>query len=238
VDIYEDQSNFSSFDAIALNASSVGDPIAVNVSSENSRKPIATVNCNKKVIARHSRYFEKMLSSRMREGGEKTIRLITAYPHSLAKLLLSLGRGEMGIASEEELVELLYLADEYDMPHVMTTLQNLFPPAFNCPAVFPSTTNPVSVSNSTSASNPSATTASLPAPLPLPMIRISLKNAPLFLSCSAKLGLKLEARIFSGLAHMWWLFGRRSRELGFGNGYQRLGNNCEVLIESLKFSEK
>jgi hypothetical protein len=93
---------------------------------ERERKqPVITIASHKMVVSWLSKNFFKMLTSGLREGCESTIRLTTAYPNSLRKLLLSFYDHVLEIGSVEELVEMLYLADEYDVPHVMEACDEL-----------------------------------------------------------------------------------------------------------------
>jgi hypothetical protein len=87
--------------------------------------PFSTFKSHKIVVSLHSKYLMKMLSSGMREGSENTIRLTTSYPQSLQKLLRSFYEHVLEIESAEELIEMLYLADEFDLPFVMTALKNM-----------------------------------------------------------------------------------------------------------------
>jgi hypothetical protein len=153
-----------------------------------------------------------MLSSGLREASESKIRLVSKYPQSLRKLLFSFYERELVIESAEELVEMLYLADEYDVPHVMEELVRMIS------------------SRSTEPTGDSAASKTDNSP---PSMEFTIENAPLFLSCSAKLNLKLEPLIFAGLAQQWWLFGSR----GKARDYEKVHCNCLLLLQSLNFTE-
>jgi hypothetical protein len=168
--------------------------------------PVATAKSNKIVVSLHSRYLFKMLNSKMREGAENTIRLTTNFPNSLRKLLQSFYEHVLEIGSAEELIELLYLADEYDVPRVMAMLKSAIIPKMSSASVFHEPCN----------------------------LAFTMENARLFLTCSAKIGLKLEPKIFSGLAQQWWQFGpREGKELA----YEEHNRMCRILLESLNFTE-
>jgi hypothetical protein len=180
-----------------------------------TRKPEWTVNSHKLVVSSHSRYLMKMLTSGLREGGENTIRLTTAYPGSLRKLLLSFYEHVIEIESAEELIEMLYLADEYDVPTVMTALKQVF-----------------SANSTTSNNNASnALTSTLQSNTQL---KFTLDNAHLFLTCSSKLNLNLEPKVFSGLMKEWWRFGPME---DIEIGYEERKRICIVLLQSLNFTE-
>jgi hypothetical protein len=176
------------------------------------KEPVTTIKTHKLVVSWHSKYLAKMLTSGMREGSENTIRLTTAYPNSLRKLLLSFYDHVAEITSVEELIEMLFLADEYDMKNVREALQRLFPAVFAFKdAKEKSTTQSPSI------------------------LEFTLENASLFLSCSAKLRLNLEPKIFAGLAKQWWHFGfNKERERKYAE-YKR---NCSILLESLNFEDE
>jgi hypothetical protein len=187
--------------------------------TKQQQNPLATIKAHKLVVSQHSRYLYKMLTSGMKEGGENTIRLLTDYPQSLQKLLQSFYNHVLEIGSAEELIEMLYLADEFDVPDVMAALQQPFSTAFFSP-----------VNNGTSANASQPRTQG-------PSLEITLENASLFLKCSAKLGLNLEPRIFAGLAQKWWKFGPIPDEDGDCFQYALHRHNCELLLESLAFTE-
>jgi hypothetical protein len=161
-------------------ASSTTDKRLSEDQMENAKKnAVATLNSHKLVVSLHSRYLNTMLSSGLREASESKIRLVSKYPQSLRKLLLCFYVRELVIESAEELVEMLYLADEYDVPHVMEELVRMIS------------------SRSTEFNGDSAASKTDNSP---PSMEFTFENAPLFLSCSAKLNLKLEPLIFAGLA--------------------------------------
>jgi hypothetical protein len=141
-----------------------------------------------------------MLTSGLREGSENTIRVTTAYPKSLRKLLTSFYEHVIEITSVEELIEMLFLADEYDMPEVMPALLSV-------------------LDSSTSA-------------MPL---EFTLENARLFLSCSAKLNLKLEPKIFAGLVKCWWKFGPDRVIVKDDQWFEDHLKNCHILQDSLNY---
>jgi hypothetical protein len=155
-----------------------------------------------------------MLTSGMREGSESTIRLTSAYPQSLRKLLLSFYEDVLEIASAEELIEMLYLADEYDMPNLMKVLQE----AFSSTTAFLSHSN--ADSNRSNATIPEQAS-----------FEFTLENARLFLTCSAKIGLKLESKIFAGLAQQWWEFGPMD---GKNENYDEHIRKCQLLLDALE----
>jgi hypothetical protein len=170
-------------------------------------KSFATITTHKFLVSWNSRYLYKMLTSGMREGSENSIRLVTAYPASLRKLILSFYDHVLEIDSADEMIEMLYLADEYDMPTVMSALLQSITPTLHA----------------------TSTDSTAMAP-----VVFTIENARQFLTCSAKLRLKLESRIFSDLASQWW-------EFGLGDGkqreYEKHHRNCSILLDSLNFPE-
>jgi hypothetical protein len=161
------------------------------------KEPTLIMKSHKLVVSSHSGYILKMLDS---HEGENTIRLTTAYPKSLEKLLLSFYDHVLNIESVEELIEMLYLADEYDLAKVMERLKELFRDSSKEPS-----------------------------------FEITTTNAGLFLMCSVKLNLKLEKKIFAGLAEKWADFGPSS---DVDKDYNRHSDRCTLLLTSLKFEEK
>jgi hypothetical protein len=176
-----------------------------------AKPPVATVNTHKLVLSLQSRYFHKMLTSNLREGTGNTVRLITAYPASLKKLLLSCYEHVLEIKSDEEMIEMLYLADEYDVAQVMIALKKLFPQSYAAAGSFIPKTETLDINSS---------------------------NARKYLKCSAKLGLKLEPKIFVGLTEKWWQFSPHESKYEFGSGYERHEKNCRLLLSALNFEEE
>jgi hypothetical protein len=180
---------------------------------ENAMKnPVATLKSHKMVVSLHSHYLNDMLSSDLREASESKICLVAKYPQSLCKPLLSFYECELVIESAEELVEMLYLADEYDVPHVMEELVRMI---------------------SSRSAEPNGDSAASKTDNTPPSMEFTMENAPLFLTCSAKLNLKLEPLILAGLAQQWWLFGPRK---GKAPDYEEDQRNCLVLLQSLNFT--
>lgn len=215
-----------------------------NASTEKKverKQPIATVKAHKMVVSWHSRYLFKMLTSGLREGSENTIRLTTNYPESLRKLLLSFYEHELEIGSAEELVELLYLADEYDVPNVMEALKQLFYISYDSSATHLGVRKLKFSENLASITSVNNAADGVNNPQPF-RLEITLENAPLFLSCSGKIGLNLEPMIFAGLAQKWWLFGPTASDPSKplnenSNVYDSHKRNCNILLQSLNYSE-
>lgn len=194
-----------------------------------------------------------MLASSMKEGSESTIRLTSAYPESLRKLLLALNEHVLSIASGEELAEMLYLADEYDMARVMGVLSDAFS-AF--PKPFLHAVSKDANGNTVLAKEPivSELDGSLmpgferkPEPiLPcerVPSTLITLDNARIFLGLSVELGLKLESKIIAGVCREWWEFGpcNRARSRSLSSRRKALNSfmgNCFTLLLCLDASMK
>jgi hypothetical protein len=185
------------------------------VETKEEKTPVAIVKAHKLIVSSHSKYLLKMLTSEMREGGENTIRLTTAYPNSLRKLLQSFYEHVLEIGSPEELVELLYLADEYDMPQTMKILKSVFAAS----ALFEQVPVSCTPDHAYMPNSP----------------EVTLRDARLILTCSSKLNLQLEPKIFASLAALWWKFGPRVKTEQSLEEYQR---NCSTLLESLNFQEK
>jgi hypothetical protein len=183
--------------------------------SKNDPAPITTLNLHKLILSWHSKYMLTMLSSGMREGGKdaNTIRLTTPYPESLRKLLQSFYEHVLEIRNAEELIEFLFLADEYDVPAVRTALLRLFTPNANALEL--------NKLNGTVSSTPT------------PRLDFTLENARVFLNCSSKLNLKLEPRIFAGVARQWGHF--RVQHNGAISEFREL---LDILKDSLKFQEE
>jgi hypothetical protein len=182
------------------------------IQPKEESKPFFSVQAHKMVVSWYSKYLFKMLTSQLREGGENRIRLTTVYPESLRILLGSFYDHVLEIRSAEELIEMFYLADEYDVPNVMTALKQIFTP-------LSSDGSALQAANSSPESS----------------LEINLANAPMFLACSANIGLKLELSIFSGLARQWKYFAPRSYDEETGYSWQR--RNSMLLLESLNFED-
>jgi hypothetical protein len=181
IEVYQDELALPSM-SIPANAATSLEKSEKRIGEGNaldSKQPSLIIKSHKLVVSNYSRYLYTMLTSKMREGRESTIRLVTVYPQSLQKLLLSFYEHVLEIGSAEELIELLYLADEFDVPNVTATLLQFLTAALN--------------------RGSSAQSISLEI--------ITLESAPMFLHCSSKLNLKLELDIFSRLSKQWWLFG-------------------------------
>lgn len=187
--------------------------VLIEIYDENAvgeRKPVDILKAHKLILSA-SRFLGTMLTSGMREGSESTIRLTTPYPKSLRKLLLCFYDHQMQVENSDELVELLYLVDVYEVPRVMEELGCMILPEL-----------PLMPTSQLATSSPL---------LGRQKVKITFENAPSLISCSGKLGLKLEAGIFSSLAQLWWEFGP---EKGTYDDHMR---NCKVLLESLDFCD-
>jgi hypothetical protein len=152
-----------------------------------------------------------MLTSQLREGSGNNIRLVTPYPKSLQKLLRSFYEHVLEVESDEELIELLYLADEFDVPTVLTAVKQVILDAISAQCM----EGAKSDANS---------------------LRITLGNASLYLACSAAIGLQLESKIFSALLRCWRSFGPDAYDCQ--GSYEAYRRNCAILLESLNFDEQ
>jgi hypothetical protein len=217
IEIYRDTGTDTSNDVTLNSTSTVGEVRNASEKVSKEKQPVATIKAHKLIVSFYSKYLHTMLTSRLREGSDNTIRLTTPYPDSLRRLLLSFYERSLEVGSEEELTELFFLADEYDVPSVLTVLKGVFPLAMSATGIIGSP-----ISNDTQSTTPKA------GPL-----AITLPNARLFLDCSAKIGLNLEPLIFAGLARQWWEFAPQlwTDESNFGK--QR--RYCSLLLDSLKF---
>jgi hypothetical protein len=196
-------------------------------SSSEEKKLIATLKTDKVLVSLHSRYLYKMLTSSMREGVENKIRLTTSYPESLRKLLQSFYDHVLEIGSAEELIEMLYLADEFDMPDVMTALKQVFPKAL----LFSPANNKEPISNNND-NKESPTNVASQQSSPIAEFHIGLENARMFLDCSAKLSLNWEPVIFSMLTYQWDALGPQD-----GLDYAQHERHCALLLDSLNFAD-
>lgn len=192
-------------------------------SASASKIPTATLVSPRKVVSRHSKYLARMLGSSMREGSESTIRLTSAYPESLCKLLVALNEQQLSIASESELV--LFLADEYDMASVTAALSDAF-------STFPEIV--ATTHNSKEATTIDAELAKVESTRTSASCLMTLENASVFLECSTELRLGLGAKIFAGLSRLWWEFGPRPNNV---RDYERHRQNSKLLLQSLDFAD-
>jgi hypothetical protein len=211
IEIYPDDN----LAAVNSNTSKAATPTGRKGKKDAVKKPTATVKSHKLVVSWHSKYLLTMLTSGMREAKESTIRLTTNYPKSLEKLLLSFYAHALTINGPDELIELLYLADEYDAPHVMSALRQMISPLL------------FAVSNDASTQPSDANSQQT-------KLEATLENARLILWCSSKLNLKLEPKVFSWLSDFWWAFGPRE---GRNKNFEEYRRNCNLLRESLDFCE-
>jgi hypothetical protein len=207
------------------------DSNSANVELVKTQSPTATLKSSKVLVSMNSRYLYKMLSSNLLEGSANSIRLVTAYPKSLQKLLLSFYEHVLEIENVEELIEMLYLADEYYMPQVMSALKQVFPPLLG-DNDNNATTNPNAPNSSPSPQSRASSSASVITTTP--SLEFTLANAPLFLLCSSRLKLNLEPRIFEGLAKEWAKFGPQAET---DRAYKEHQKKCRILLGSLDFPE-
>jgi hypothetical protein len=210
IEIYLDESHVGT-SANTCNATSNSESSTEMGNKCNEKKPIYVVMAHKIVVSMHSKYFFKMLTSAMREGTEKTIRLTTAYPNSLRKLLASFYTHVLEIGSDEELIEFFYLVDEYDVSNTKIALERLIRPNM---IVYPPLEYYRDAKN-----------------VPICALIFTRENACQYLACSGRLGLNLEEKIFEALTRQWWLFGPLD---GKERAYEEHNRNCSILLESLE----
>jgi hypothetical protein len=120
------------------NLSAFSDLLVEIYQDGGEKKPSLSVKSHKLVLVSHSGYILKMLTGR---ESDSKIKLTTAYPKSLEKMLLSFYDHVLKIESAEELIEMLYLADEYDIAEVRKSLKNDLFRAKNSPSFEITTTN-------------------------------------------------------------------------------------------------
>jgi hypothetical protein len=187
---------------------------------------------HKLIACSSSRYLHKILTSGMQEGRDSTIRLTTVYPKSLHKLLLSFYDHVLEISSATELIEMLYLADEYDMPEIMTALRQVLEIMTEVRNVCDSTVREgdllVAKENCWIQQHSSRRHRQNL------KLRFRLTNASQFLSCSARLNLNLAPAIFAGLAKDWVYFGPGSKN---DHRYELHKRKCNILLDSLNFTD-